>query len=604
MSGDITPFWCAPRRATRHGGGKQPYKSKRVRDSDMNNPAYSQAHHIIRLDTFTLNYQPLGGMMAEYQLGPGFVPSLPGIMSGEKSICLPTYDGFAEHLIRLHPLLSTTNRFLVDRITPQQIARYNFLATMKTDSHFRVQPRIRSLDELELQLILPPSSILPAKLQCDICLETVTLFDPCDWSAHVFADLQAFTCTWPECRHREPFKNKRDWVRHENERHRHLEWWACDVSKCNFMSFRKDDFIQHLVHEHKLLGLTSPDTGEPDSMWRMVDQGRQKTKLTSESEPCRFCGQTSPSWEALTAHTSSHMEQISLSVIWFMSSLKERAARRMMGVWEPKVPADEMTWRVDDSPVVPNDSDHKIPFEFYYPSHLDMISEPESWPFKCRANGDEKPSVPVLSQHILVAADIAPVPPVMASDDDASPSRENKNITPASSKNNTEKPADRALEGLRQVGMARIRIEGVSLVPQVTPVDIIKDAIENGSDGMSSVSDDEYDSDGLLCDGAAGSGDTGSSRETSAPSVALDPCITTSKTARQPKRGRNGDQRGSDGDENNRKRRKRSGPSIPDDGPHTQAQTLPRFACPYQAFEGTLDCLSRGKGCETISRLK
>src|SRR5450756_3141868 len=73
-----------------------------------------------------------------------------------------------------------------------------------------------------------------------------------DWVKHVHEDLQPFTCTYHRCKKPKSFKRKADWVRHENERHRHLEWWICQVDDCRHPCYRKDNFLQHLVREHKL----------------------------------------------------------------------------------------------------------------------------------------------------------------------------------------------------------------------------------------------------------------------------------------------------------------------------------------------------------------
>jgi len=61
-----------------------------------------------------------------------------------------------------------------------------------------------------------------------------------------------FTCIFEKCEEPKSFKRKAYWVLHENERHRHLEWWICSVDGCRDVCYRKGDFLQHLVREHKL----------------------------------------------------------------------------------------------------------------------------------------------------------------------------------------------------------------------------------------------------------------------------------------------------------------------------------------------------------------
>ena len=73
------------------------------------------------------------------------------------------------------------------------------------------------------------------------------------------------------------FKRKADWVRHENEGHRHLEWWTCDVDECKHTCYRRYNFLQHLVREHKF---TEPKvktkaaikkSGANDPTWQKVE---------------------------------------------------------------------------------------------------------------------------------------------------------------------------------------------------------------------------------------------------------------------------------------------------------------------------------------------
>jgi hypothetical protein len=158
-------------------------------------------------------------------------------------------------------------------------------------------------------------------------------YKPSDWTKHVHEDIQPFTCTFPNCNESKPFKRKADWVRHENERHRQLESWVCSVQECNHTCYRKDNFVQHLVREHKV-----PDpkvrTGRAikpgsegtqswqnasydglDDVWALVDKcHRDSTKLPKD-EPCKFCGNICTSWKKLTVHLAKHMEQISMPVL-------------------------------------------------------------------------------------------------------------------------------------------------------------------------------------------------------------------------------------------------------------------------------------------------
>ena len=99
---------------------------------------------------------------------------------------------------------------------------------------------------------MPPVKRLPAEFECSLCFKVKKFHKPSDWSKHVHEDVQPFTCTFATCAEPKSFKRKADWVRHENERHRQLEWWMCNMNDCSHKCYRKDNFVQHLVREHKL----------------------------------------------------------------------------------------------------------------------------------------------------------------------------------------------------------------------------------------------------------------------------------------------------------------------------------------------------------------
>lgn len=99
---------------------------------------------------------------------------------------------------------------------------------------------------------MPPTRNLPAEFECQLCFKVKKFQKPTDWIKHVHEDVAPFTCTYENCKEPKSFKRKADWVRHENERHRHLEWWICQIEDCRHPCYRKDNFLQHIVREHKL----------------------------------------------------------------------------------------------------------------------------------------------------------------------------------------------------------------------------------------------------------------------------------------------------------------------------------------------------------------
>ncbi|KAK8082869.1 hypothetical protein PG996_001650 [Apiospora saccharicola] len=286
---------------------------------------------------------------------------------GEAEDIVPTLDGFQQHILRLNPGLDKTNDYLVERIAHQMIVRYKNLQNLKI-KHIKAantgscmcgslciaqggcaapldsKNDTRGVDPLSARsdspdgggtplenginvesfpsdIPIPPTSSLPAELECQLCYTSRKFQKPSDWTKHVHEDVQPFTCTWAPCRDPKMFKRKADWVRHENEGHRHLEWWTCDVEDCHHVCYRRDNFLQHLVREHKF---TEPKvktkaaikrSGGSDPTWQKVEKCHQETRNRPQDEPCRFCGKTFPTWKKLTVHLAKHMEHISLPVI-------------------------------------------------------------------------------------------------------------------------------------------------------------------------------------------------------------------------------------------------------------------------------------------------
>ncbi|PWY71454.1 hypothetical protein BO70DRAFT_365181 [Aspergillus heteromorphus CBS 117.55] len=187
---------------------------------------------------------------------------------------------------------------------------------------------------------LPPVKRLPAEFECPVCFQVKKFQKPSDWTKHVHEDVQPFTCTFPNCSDPKSFKRKADWVRHESERHRQLEWWTCTVPDCHHTCYRKDNFVQHLVREHKMPEPKVKKTKSPGSaarnagdsvtpemqeeanrereieqLWDLVERCRHDTEKGPRDEPCRFCGNVCSSWKKLTVHLAKHMEQIAMPVL-------------------------------------------------------------------------------------------------------------------------------------------------------------------------------------------------------------------------------------------------------------------------------------------------
>ncbi|KAL9117332.1 MAG: hypothetical protein Q9187_006132 [Circinaria calcarea] len=200
-------------------------------------------------------------------------------------------------------------------------------------------------------LPLPPVHRLPAAFECPLCFRVKEICKPSDWLKHVYEDLMPFTCTFPDCSESKAYKRKADWVRHENERHRQLEWWTCNIAipdiaipgdntgrKCGHKCFRRDNFIQHLVREHKLpesrairplsslarlhtankesnIQAEEESTIFVDEITKLLATCRERTSNKPQNEPCKFCGNVCHSWKQLAVHHATHMQQISTPIL-------------------------------------------------------------------------------------------------------------------------------------------------------------------------------------------------------------------------------------------------------------------------------------------------
>ncbi|KAG7286749.1 hypothetical protein NEMBOFW57_009063 [Staphylotrichum longicolle] len=284
----------------------------------------------------------------------------------------PSFEGFKEHLLNAIPQLGASiDHYLVGRIAQQQVTRYTHLEGLQV-KHLqavaagncasgtlcdafkgtRNEPEKRldvpsanhgdsdsgeddsSLEEaitaeqFPRDIPLPRTKSLPARFECHLCFSTVKIRKPSDWTKHVYEDIQPFTCTWEGCKNPRMFKRKVDWARHENEAHRRLEWWTCDVEDCGHIVYRRDNFLQHLVREHKLpepkLKMRAAiRVTNIDPTWARVDQCHHESRAVPQDEPCRFCGKAFSSWKRLTVHLAKHMEYISLQALKLV--LKEAA---------------------------------------------------------------------------------------------------------------------------------------------------------------------------------------------------------------------------------------------------------------------------------------
>ncbi len=349
----------------------------------------------------------------------------------------PTIEGFKQHVLRLNRGLESvdgqpnSNGYLVDRIAYQMVCRYKQLCTAKVKHLGLVNQRkcpsgamciasggsampldsrgdTRGVDPLSARpdssdgdttaldggitaesfpmgIPMPPAMSLPAEFECQLCFTNKRFNKPSDWTKHVHEDVQPFTCTWDRCKESKMFKRKADWVRHENEGHRHLEWWTCNVEDCRHTCYRRDNFLQHLVREHKF---TEPKiktkaaikkAGGGDQTWQKVEQCHVETDRKPQDEPCRFCGKNFPTWKKLTVHLAKHMEHISLPVLRMVAAKDLDVDTVISPVQEPPprnfgppqppppppVPVIKQETPSFTGPIGPHSSSHASPLDYH-----------------------------------------------------------------------------------------------------------------------------------------------------------------------------------------------------------------------------------------------
>ncbi|KAK1764956.1 hypothetical protein QBC33DRAFT_517170 [Phialemonium atrogriseum] len=557
--------------------------------------------------------------------------------------CIPDFDRFRQHARKLNPMLSHTNAYLLDNVAHHQTARFDSLVSARTKHvsdvetqncpsrfccialgggprllHAKGDPtttiNVKDSDEeadpvpgtfrvaeenFSKGIPMPPTEGLPAQLECQTCYKVKTIWRPSDWTRHIIEDLQPYVCTYDGCLRR--FKRKVDWARHENEVHRHHGWWACDEKDCRHKSYRRDDFLQHLVREHNL---TAPkaNTGGPTKRagstdpitWQKVEKCHHQSRSKPHDEPCRFCGKAFTTWKKLTDHLAKHMEEIALPLL----SLVAR---------EDLTP-DNFVSPVDSPPPAPSRHGDSILASRAFFEHFTPVSPTinEKTPDRYAQMASQKDYMPDLSCDSGISMD-----PNGKGPSDECPGQSSSEEEPTDAETPGQLSAEshysksqREVENLdhrpaRQVGIARIRVELLSVSRPGDGYDSEASEPLSADEGEGPVDDD----------GQRGEEESGNNPGSSGSS----PGNPSSNTVQGPSGGSgssgNGQQdsgsneRGSGGRGGGRKRRRQNSPDA------AMKKTIQRFACPYQVYEPFQGCLGRGPrnpkgGCDGIYRLR
>lgn len=203
------------------------------------------------------------------------------------------------------------------------LSQHSFTSTMTSSA-------IASFHQPSTSRVMPSSSLpplpyetMPAAFDCPYCHRHQAITRNSSWTKHVQEDLEPYTCTFESCS-KAPFKRKADWVRHENEGHRRLEGWACNVAGCAYRSYRRDNFASHLAREHRYpkrrigrrsLASSGPSTASHTMIDLVVSQCYFR-ELPPTAQ-CVFCEESYTSREDWSKHVADHMMYFSLLVIAF-----------------------------------------------------------------------------------------------------------------------------------------------------------------------------------------------------------------------------------------------------------------------------------------------
>ncbi|RFU25884.1 hypothetical protein B7463_g10453, partial [Scytalidium lignicola] len=150
----------------------------------------------------------------------------------------------------------------------------------------------------------PKEVHLGVPFTCDICQKTLTkIKNRYQWKIHVFADLEAYICTFPGCEFSLATFPTRDlWAAHEFSTHRTAKVWIC--SNCSLTFPGPDKLADHLQSEHE------PATPEADLQLTLLAAERMR------DTECPLClKNTKGKRRDFVAHVAKHMETTALMAL-------------------------------------------------------------------------------------------------------------------------------------------------------------------------------------------------------------------------------------------------------------------------------------------------
>jgi len=136
------------------------------------------------------------------------------------------------HLLGLSPEMDQPYKFLVDRIAHQHTIRLKSLLEMRVPVVWEDSITEPCCNVLIDKTIPSGTATLwtpgTTQRECQSCFKAKKFQVPSDSPKHVRKDKQPSNCTY-DLEEPKYFKRKAEWLRHEDERHRHLEWRAPQV---------------------------------------------------------------------------------------------------------------------------------------------------------------------------------------------------------------------------------------------------------------------------------------------------------------------------------------------------------------------------------------
>ena len=149
---------------------------------------------------------------------------------------------------------------------------------------------------------MPKQGVDEQPFECPYCHTIEVVKNTHDWRKHVFRDLEAFVCTFPDCTTpNETYGSRRDWFMHEISDHRRV--WTCG-GHCN-REFRSG---KELINHMKLIGSIDIADKQISALLEMRSSPISKTAEFC----CPLCQAKPVGTSSLRRHLGRHLQDISL----------------------------------------------------------------------------------------------------------------------------------------------------------------------------------------------------------------------------------------------------------------------------------------------------